>query len=374
MVEMQTERQSIKGWAFMLRVSLKAVLLFALCNTIYALIQPLDTLAQITLYRGVFPLQPRITLSEDADRLFEGGIYNIPAMMLRHSITAPKPEGEFRIIMLGDSATRGLGQTVEQTYAGRINAMNLQTADGRQTVIYNLGLRSNSVLKDVLLLDYVLDTDPDMVIWMMSLDGLHQGFALSHPFLERNPERLRDYIRRENLDLPLPPETSFLARTILGQRRDLAELLQLQTYGFSLAATTLPERHVPPNDLDNFARDETWQDITPPYILTEDVLLLDVIEAVQQHVPVLLVNQPIYRSSGVNGDVRYNLTYPRWVYDQYRALMQDYTTAQGWDYVDLWDVVPPELFTDSAYHMRSSAAEYVADGIAAALRPLLNDY
>lgn len=370
-MEMKTPENSTVGWTFMLRVVAKAVLLFILCNLIYALAQPLDTLAQITLYRGVFQLQPRLTLSEDTDRLFEGGIYNIPAMMLRHSITSPKARDEFRIIMLGDSATRGLGQTFEQTYAGRINAMNLRTADGRRVVIYNLGLRSNSVLKDALLLDYLLDTDPDMVIWMLSLDGLHEDFALTHPLVERNAERLRDYIKRENLSLPLPPETSFLARTLIGQRRDLAELLQLQTYGFSLAATTLPERHVPPNDLDNFARDETWQTLQPPYTLTEEGLLFNVLEAARSHLPILLVNQPIYRSAGANGDVRYNLTYPRWAYDQHRALMQDYTAVHDWPYVDLWDVVPSEMFTDSAYHMRPEAAAYVADGIAEALRPLL---
>jgi hypothetical protein len=40
-------------------------------------------------------------------------------------------------------------------------------------------------------------------------------------------------------------------------------------------------------------------------------------------VPVLLINEPMFISSGQNSDLRYNSFYPRWAYDQYRAMLAE---------------------------------------------------
>ena len=68
-------------------------------------------------------------------------------------------------------------------------------------------------------------------------------------------------------------------------------------------------------------------------------------------VPVLIVNEPILVSEGKNSHVRYNFFYPRWAYDQYRQLLAEQAQDANWMYVDLWDLVPQEEFTNSAVHL-----------------------
>jgi hypothetical protein len=88
-------------------------------------------------------------------------------------------------------------------------------------------------------------------------------------------------------------------------------------------------------------------------------------------VPVLLVNEPILISDGDNSDIRYNFYYPRWAYDDYRALMQQTADQRGWRYLDLWDIADQDEFTNSAIHLTPDAtrrlADLIADGIAALL-------
>jgi hypothetical protein len=65
---------------------------------------------------------------------------------------------------------------------------------------------------------------------------------------------------------------------------------------------------------------------------------------------VLIVNEPIYIGSEANSDIRYNFYYPRWAYDDYRRLMSEQAKAEGWWYIDTWDAIAPEEFTNSAIH------------------------
>ena len=65
----------------------------------------------------------------------------------------------------------------------------------------------------------------------------------------------------------------------------------------------------------------------------------------------LLVNEPILISTGRNSDIRYNFFYPRWAYDEYRQMLSDRSTAYKWIYLDLWDLVPAQEFTNSAIHL-----------------------
>ncbi|MCZ7670394.1 MAG: hypothetical protein M5U34_26160 [Chloroflexi bacterium] len=44
-------------------------------------------------------------------------------------------------------------------------------------------------------------------------------------------------------------------------------------------------------------------------------------------VPVLLINEPMFISSGRNSDLRYNAFYPRWAYDQYREMLGETAVA-----------------------------------------------
>jgi hypothetical protein len=59
----------------------------------------------------------------------------------------------------------------------------------------------------------------------------------------------------------------------------------------------------------------------------------------------------MFISTGVNSELRYNSFYPRWAYDQYRDLLNAQVQAKGWHYLDMWNAIAPEEFTDTPVHL-----------------------
>src|SRR5262249_747077 len=134
---------------------------------------------------------------------------------------------------------------------------------------------------------------------------------------------------------------SLLDRSIVGRRRALADILRLQLYGPDWAITHIDQRYpsffIPPTE--NFATHLTWHHFKPQEFSTND-LAFDVLDAglnIAGKTPVIIINEPIFISSGVNSALRYDFFYPRWAYDSYRDLLQKQATAQGWNYLDLWN-------------------------------------
>ena len=78
----------------------------------------------------------------------------------------------------------------------------------------------------------------------------------------------------------------------------------------------------------------------------------------------LLVNEPMLISSGANSDIRYNFFYPRWAYDDYREMMSSLSQQNGWTYVDLWNIVPANEFTNSAIHLTPAGENMLAENLA----------
>ena len=98
--------------------------------------------------------------------------------------------------------------------------------------------------------------------------------------------------------------------------------------------------------------------------LTGDDLTFDVLRAGLARagdVPVVLINEPIYVSDGANSDLRYNSFYPRWAYDDYRAQLAALAAAEGWRYLDLWDAIPPDEFTDTPVHLTPAGTRLLAE-------------
>ena len=78
----------------------------------------------------------------------------------------------------------------------------------------------------------------------------------------------------------------------------------------------------------------------------------------------ILVNEPMLISTGTNSDIRYNFFYPRWAYDEYREMMNTLTRQNNWQYVDLWNVVPANEFTNSAIHLTPAGERLLAENLA----------
>ena len=199
--------------------------------------------------------------------------------------------------------------------------------------------------------------------------------------MQHNPAIVRDLIARYDLALdPADPRfvtPDFLGQTIIGQRRALNDLLRLQLYGVPWALTGI-DQDIPETFTlrqSDFEADVSWQDYAEPVDLTTENLAFDALAAGMARagdVPVLLVNEPMFVSNGQNSDLRYNFFYPRWAYDAYHMLLTDQAEANGWHFVDLWDALPAQEFTDSPVHYTPTGARLLAEQVGPPLLALAN--
>lgn len=355
-------------WRGILRILVKAALLFALCNIVFALLDPVEALGSISLYNTVLPGRERLPYGEDSARSFNLSLYSLPAMINSHVLARPKAADEFRVVILGDSAAWGWFLQNEDTLAGQLNAQQIKLADGRRLVAYNLGYPIMALTKDVLILDEALKHQPDLIVWPITLESFPREKQLFPPIVQNNAPRIRRLI--ETVQLQIDPNDArfvtpdFFGQTLVGQRRALADWLRLQLYGFSWAATGV-DQFIPAQiklRQSDFEADVAWQSFKQPTNLTTDNLAFDALSAGVQlagGVPVLVVNEPVFISSGKNSDLRYNSFYPRWAYNQYRALLSEQAQANGWRYLDLWDTIAPGEFTDTPVHLTpNGSAQY----------------
>jgi len=357
-------------------VILKAAALFILLNVCYVLTQPLAWLSELTFYNSLLPGRERLPYSDNPADTYNISLHRIEGMYASHVIgSEEKGEDEFRVILLGDSAIWGWLLETNETMSACLNEGDYYTADGRRLVVYNLGYPVTSVLKDTLLLEEAMQYEVDGVAWFVTLQALYKDEQLRHPILQNNDERARDLIEEYDLALDtdrLPDEPDLLERTIIGQRRELADLLRHQVYGLAWTITGVDHTNPrffqpPPADLQAGDNIPTRENIRPP--LTGDDLALDVLAAAHDiasdnEAEILLVNEPIFITDGLNSETRYNDLYPRWAYDDYMQLMDEQVAQNDWHYVNIWNTVPPEAFTDYPLHYTAGETCRVAEMIA----------
>ena len=135
--------------------------------------------------------------------------------------------------------------------------------------------------------------------------------------------------------------------------------------------TRITRQHYPAAEID-LEPDAAFHDIKPGDDLNAslawDVLNSGMNLAKDAGLPVLLVNEPILISNGQNSDIRYDFYYPRWAYDAYRAELKRQADRGGWNYLDAWDAVPMQEFTNSAIHLTMSGEELLAGQVIGALQ------
>lgn len=348
-------------------VIFKAVGLFIILNFLFTFLDP-GSMGKLSLYNSILPGRMRLPFGENPSESYNLSLYNLNAMLASHEISGPdKPEDEFRVVLIGDSSVWGTLLKPDETLAGQLNQMGLTCGD-RDIKVYNLGYPTISLTKDLMLLDRIKAYQPDLIVWPVTLESFPWDKQLSSPLVANNRTAILELI--EKYDLPLDPNDPELViltqldKSIIGQRRNLADILRLQLYGFKWAATGIdqfyPETYEPAQV--DFEEDITFHEYEPP-ILQENNLAFEIISAGIQAAngtPVLIINEPILISNGINSDLRYNFFYPRWAYDQYREMMLEKSQAEGWNYVDFWDLVPAEEFTNSAIHLTPEGENLLA--------------
>jgi len=363
---MITEDKDINYNQFIKNTMIKGLSLFIILNFMFSFVPKGGNIGGISLYNRVFPGRARLPFGENPRNAYNLSLYDLATMFASHEINAgPKPDEEYRVILIGDSATWGILLEPEDTIGGIINSNNLKSCDGRKVYTYNLAYPSMSLLKDLMILEIALTYDPDLIIWPITLESFPVQNQIQTPLAANNPHIVEPLIDRFELsvtdylsDINHP---SFWDLTLVGRRRTIFDALQHQFYGVLWAATgidqTYPINYTPAQQ--DFLEDDTMFHGWSSPILPVEKLCVDIIKAghiLANGIPILLVNEPILISKGKNSEIRYNYFYPRWAYDHYRTLIQNQAQHSGWHYVDLWDVIPVAQFTNSAVHFTPQGA------------------
>ncbi len=354
------------------RLFLKVLALFIILNLLYVAVQPTKVLNRLTVYNTLVPGRLRLPFAEFPDSSYSISIVNMDQMLASDIIARPKAADEYRVAMIGDSSVWGYLLKPTETQAACLDGFHLSAPAGRQVRVYNLGYPKLTVMKDLLILRHALQYQPDLVIWPITLSSLYPSDQLQpdrFPVTTANYDEIVSLVDQYHFKLyewPMPTPTWF-DRTLFGQRRDLANWLRYQLDGLGWTATGIdhvvarfapfrPDTYTSGDDIFsvNLMHLSRW----PEKKIVADDLSLDIVKAgiqaaASQGVPVLLVNEPIYRNE--TDPVRWNIHYPRWSYDSYRVALSDTAAREGWHYVDFWDAMPPDQFTDTDFHLSAAA-------------------
>jgi hypothetical protein len=329
------------------KVFLKGIFLFIIFNLLVAVWQP--EIGKFSLYNSVFTGRERLPFGENPKQSYNLSLFDLDAMFASHVIHGTeKAEDEFRVIVIGDSSVWGTLLKPEETLTGQLNQMNL-SACGKNVKTYNIGYPTISLTKDVMMLDYAMRYKPDLVLWMTTLDAFPIEKQMS-PIVENNQK-----------------QKTFWEKTFIGDRRAWADLIRLQIYGVMWSATGIDQFY--PAEYEKaqteFDVDESYYDFVKPN-LDKNLLALNALETgfqIAGETPLILVNEPMLISSGNNSDIRYNFFYPRWAYDEYRKMMNELSEENNWKYVDLWNLVSADEFTNSAIHLTPAGEKMLAESL-----------
>ncbi len=345
-------------------VAAKAIVFFILIEFIVVSIGPqlesLSVYALLGMKRERFPIS---TLAPQDAALDVG---NLQAMFASHVVSNPKGANEFRIMVLGDSATWGTQDRVEQMMPAQLNDLGL-TCGGRNVRVYNLSFPRSSATKDLMIMDGAMQYQPDLFIWMITWYTLMPKTRVDHVLVTQNPEEFYKLGRRFDF-LPKDYTPPTWLDEALWRNRALFRVIRYQLYAPIQAATGTDQLPGPPIDVPGaLTRDITFEGLKPPTLREAQVSLDQVSDAYKLAggVPIILVNEPMQVLSGVpNSDVRYNGYYPRWVYDQYRQYLAQAAVQNQWDYLDLWNTFPADEFGDTPLHLLPAGQQKLAQMLA----------
>ena len=363
-----------------LRLGVKTLIIVLLISLI-VLPAVYNSIGKLSLYNWLIPGRDRLPFSDTPQLAYNLSLFNLEAMLASHKISdRNSAEDEYRVILLGDSSTWGTLLTPEETLAGQLNQMELSASNGTPLHFYNLGYPTLSITKDLLLLDRAMAYEPDMIIWLFTLESFPVDKQLTSPLVENNPQAVSGLFETYNLDLnAFEGETltlSYWERSLFGQRRNLADILRLQLYGVMWSITGIDQYY--PAEYNKAARDLS-DDVTyhgwKEGEMAAGQLALEILPAgkvAAGKIPLIYVNEPILVSQGENSDLRYNFYYPRWAYDEYRTLLSQYSTEQALNYLDYWDLIPSEEFTNTAIHVTPAGVNQFAEALAPQILSRLN--
>jgi hypothetical protein len=355
------------------RLLVKALCLFVLANLLYVLIEPQSS--HVSGYNVLFPGRTRLPFGVSGDP-YAVTVDDVDAMFTSHLIAAPRLPEEYRIALIGDSSVWGEGLGADEVISEQWNRMNAECG-GKTVMAYNLGYPHPSVVKDLVILDKALEYEPDLIVWFVTLNSLIS--QRTNPFLVANRERTVNVLSASDISFRkgkklAESKSGFFEKTLLGQRSNLARSIKLQVLGIIWTATgadtnTLAEDTPPNFEMEDDIR---YRGMEPPQDIKDQLLLnaLQVGYEIAGSVPVLIVNEPMFIAPRAEEMSSYNAAYPRWAYDQYREAIAIQAQSAGWNYLDLWDAIPPQYFLDASLHLGAEGERLLIEQITPALQSM----
>ncbi len=363
------------------RIIIKASTLFILFNLIFALTSPMKLIGKLSVHNWLVPGRERLPFGENPAEAHNLSLFNMDAMFASHKISGiEKTDDEYRIVLIGDSSTWGFYLENQDSLSHLLDEKDMISKSGKEIKFYNLGYPTISLSKDFIILDKVLEYGPDLIIWMITLESFPYSKQTFTPLVQQNSDLLLPLIDQYSLDIDPNSDDfanpTFWEQSLIGQRRQIADVMRLQFYAPLWAATGIdqyiPEEYTP--RAEDLEADDNYYGLEVGSLEVDD-LAFDVLAAGVDHagdVPVLLVNEPTFVSQGENNHIRYNFFYPRWAYDSYRQILSEQAIENDWLYIDLWQAVDNSEFTNSAIHLTPEGSAQLADQLSPVILGLVN--
>ena len=315
-IKFEMEDNEINETISLPRLLIKTIMLVITIVALSSFIN-FESLGNFSLYNLIFDGRVRLPFGENSAQSYNLTLNNLDAMFSSHIVSEQMAkDDEYRIFVIGDSSTWGILLEPNETLSSLIEA-GLPQCKGLEVSVYNLGYPTLSLTKDVMIMEYAMRFDPDLIIWPLTLESFPRDKQISNPLVEHNIERIRLINNKFNLVSEITDtndEVTIIDRSVIGKRKDIADLIRLQFFGFMWAATGIDQSYPKDfpktkNDLEN-ALD--FHGLLPANDLVENLAfnVLDVMDNIAGDIPIIFINEPIMISNGTNSDVRYNFYYP----------------------------------------------------------------
>lgn len=357
------------------RVLLKALAILLVLNValLAAGVRPARSLVTLNTWDLLGRGRARLAYPSD----FQNGQLPLEALLAAHEISqGPKPPGEYRVVLIGESGIAGWGVEDDDTLAAQLTALGVEV-EGRRVVAYNLAYPQPGAPRDVLILDAALAHDPDLVVWFMTPAALNDSLEVvgaNRVFFNLNRERLERLAAAYPALLggwyaehapALLDEPDPLARYIAIQEQDLLPVwLNALLYPFETPDLARSDRRIGSEPVPEEARYTLGSPgFEPMPNDTWGFLRAGCLQARGAGADLLLVNEPMLVGSGPHADENYNANYGRDLYDRYREVLRAYAAEHGIWYSDLWNIIPAERFTDTPLHMDAEGFSMLADAL-----------
>jgi hypothetical protein len=371
----------------LLRVFAKALILLIVFDVLQLALGLMPAIDHWSIYRAFTPPTSRLGL---ALQIGDPAWWTLDPLLDAHEIAQPKAPDEFRVIMLGDSATFCLYCPTRESIPQALTDLDA-TINGKQVRAYNLAYPGSDWLKDILILQHALKYQPDAIVWLVTAKGsgdqpLPQE-PEAHLITRLNAAELPALARDYNLDTW--DIQRYTAAAVWYQQSIWTHGGRLRDWLVLLARTVRSALLQPGKDLtDQYllpGPPVTSQPIRPVAEINSSLPGYNVMPnrqwellragaqmAREADVPLVIVNEPIYIGSGENSDVNYNSFYERALYDRFRAALTDFVAQHEVPYLDLWNTLPAEDFSNTSLHYNAEGNRRVADEIRQALQSSIN--